>query len=221
MSNYRVILVANSTYKKTLHRSKTRETAFLNFWKLVENNKKVIFPKQFINYKKIVPVKHKIFIVKDTEPDDEFRLVKDKIGRTYYEKPLYGIWTILNDSEYMVEETFWLYGRNPKKDRIKINDIVKLLMLDVSNLKNIKQIVVVHNKLIIFNEVQFEMVICKCKLDAQRLQNKLSDATLKNKIKNIIFMGTASKANIGRYYDLIHEKTKWPYSKIYRRTTRP
>jgi len=36
-----------------------------------------------------------------------------------------------------------------------------------------------------------------------------------------MFMGTASPATISKMYDLIHKKTKWPYTKIWRRTTRP
>jgi len=65
------------------------------------------------------------------------------------------------------------------------------------------------------------MVICKNLLDAQRLHHTLAKIVKKQKIKSLLFMGTASKATIGILYDLIHENTKWPYTKIRRRTTRP
>ena len=81
-----------------------------------------------------------------------------------------------------------------------------------------KQAIVVHNKLIIHNEDQFDMVICKCIDDAQRLHHVLAKVT---KINNILFMGTASQATISRMYDLIKEKTGWPIQKIWRTTTRP
>jgi fibrillarin-like rRNA methylase len=49
----------------------------------------------------------------------------------------------------------------------------------------------------------------------------LAKVTKINKIKNILFMGTASQATISRMYDLIKEKTGWPIQKIWRTTTRP
>jgi hypothetical protein len=79
----------------------------------------------------------------------------------------------------------------------------------------------VNNKLIIHSEEQFDMVICKCMEDAQRLHHTLNKVVKKNKIKNIIFMGTATDATMGRMYDLIKEKTGWPMRKIWRTTTRP
>jgi hypothetical protein len=94
-------------------------------------------------------------------------------------------------------------------------------MKDMGNLKTTKQIIVVHNKLLIYNENQFDMIICKCKKDAQRLHHALARATNNNNIKNLLFMGTATQATITRLYELIREKTGWPMSKIYRRTTRP
>ena len=87
--------------------------------------------------------------------------------------------------------------------------------------KVVKQVIVVYNKLIIYNEEQFDMVLCKNLQDAQRLHHSLGKIAKKQKIKSLLFMGTASKATIGRMYDLIHDETGWPYTKIRRRSTRP
>jgi hypothetical protein len=65
------------------------------------------------------------------------------------------------------------------------------------------------------------MIICKCKKDAQRLHHTLAKAAQNNKIKNLLFMGTASKASISKMYDLILEKTDWNIEKIRRTSTRP
>jgi fibrillarin-like rRNA methylase len=127
----------------------------------------------------------------------------------------------LDDSPYNIEETFWLFGRNPKNDRVTIHDIVKLIMVGAYKKKMTKQVIVVHNKLVIYNEEQFDMVICKCIEDAQRLHHALAKAISKNKIKSILFMGTASQASISRMYDIIKDGTGWPMSKIWRTTTRP
>lgn len=217
---YRVVLLKNGKYKKTLHRCQTRETSFIKFRAIKEENKSVVFPKMNVNYNKIEKVQYKICVVKDTEDGDKFRILRDSYGKLYQEKPL-GDWTILDDAEYNIEETFWLYGRDPKNDRITIHDIIKPLMSGAYKKQLTKQVIVVYNKLIIHNEEQFDMVICKCLEDAQRLHHTLHKVVKKNKINNIIFMGTASEATMSRMYDLIKEKTGWPYKKIWRTTTRP
>jgi hypothetical protein len=80
---------------------------------------------------------------------------------------------------------------------------------------------VVYNKLIIYNEEQFDLVLCKNLEEAQRLHHTLAKIVKKQKIKSLLFMGTASKANIGRLYDLIHDETGWAYTKIRRTSTKP
>jgi hypothetical protein len=217
---FRVILIANKVYKKTLHRCLTRETAFINFNRLSEKNKNVKFPKKFINTDKILPVKYEICVTKPTESDDIFRTVRDDSGRVYIEKPI-GDWTILASTSFEIEERFWMFKHDPKANRPDISEVLKKLVTGAYKKNMVKQVIVVHNKLIIYNEDQFDMVVCKCKLDAQRLHHTLAKLVKKQKIKSIMFMGTASKANIGRYYDLIQEKTKWPIEKIRRTSTRP
>jgi hypothetical protein len=122
---------------------------------------------------------------------------------------------------YKVEETFWVYGYDKRNDRKTIKDIIGLLVKGMNNPKKVKQVVVVNNKLLIHVEDQFDMVICKCKSDAQRLHHALSDAASSNKIKNLLFMGTANKKMCGDYYQIIHKHTGWDYTKIWRTTTRP
>jgi hypothetical protein len=217
---YRVILISNGEYKKTLHRSRTRQTAFINYHALIEKNQNVKFPKKFINTEKIKPVKYKICVTKPTEPDDTFRLLRDDYGKTYVEKPI-GDWTILASEDYNIEETFWIYGFEPKNNRPTIADVIKKLVSGAYKKKMVKQIIVVHNKLLIYNEDQFDMVICKCIKDAQRLHHTLADVCKKQKIKNFLFMGTASQATVSIMYDIIKEKTGWPIQKIRRTSTRP
>lgn len=217
---YRTILVKNGEYKKTIHKCQTRKTAFINFNRICEENN-VLFERKFLNYNGLKPVKYKIYVVKDNEEGDELRTVRNRLGKFVTEKPIFGIWTILNDADYEIEETFWVHGYDSRNDRKTITDIIGLLMLNIHDRKKTKQIIVVHNKLLIYNEDQFDMVITKCKKDAQRLHHALSKAATDNKIKGLYFMGTARKKLISDYYDIIHEETGWPYTKIWRTTTRP
>lgn len=216
---YRVILVANGKYKKTLHRCKTIETAYNNFHQLKENNN-VLYPRKFINTNGIKRVKYEICISKVTEEGDEFRILRDDYGKLYTEAPL-GDWTIITSDTYQVEETFWIYGFNPKADRPNIREVVKRLLVGAHAKRMVKQVIVVHNKLLIYNEDQFDMVVCKNLEDAQRLHHTLAKIAKKQKIKSVLFMGTAGAAMIGRMYDIIHDETGWPYTKIRRTSTRP
>jgi hypothetical protein len=217
---YRIILTSNGEYKKTLHRCTTKETAFINFRRLIDKNKGVKFPKKYINTSKIKPVTYNICVTKPTTPDDVFRTIRDDYGKTYTEKPI-GDWTILASDTYQIEETFWIYGFDSKKDRPIVDDVVKKLVSNAYKQKVVKQIIVVYNKLIIYNEEQFDMIICKCVDDAQRLHHTLAKIAKKQKIKSLLFMGTASQATVSRMYDLIKEKTGWPIKKIRRTSTRP
>lgn len=218
---YRIILTKNNKYKKTLYKSQREEITYINYRLFKKENENVLFPKKYTNYNGIKSVTYKILIVKDIEDGDKNRFVRDKKGKFYEEKPLNGKWTILDSAEYNIEESFWVYGHNPKNDRLKITDIIKKLMKGAYKSKMVKSILVVHNKLVIHNEDEFEMVICKNKKDAQRLHHKLSNAASKGKIKSLLFLGTATPATISRMYTYIHEQTGWSYLKIRRTTTRP
>lgn len=216
--SYRIVLLSNGKYKKTLYKCKTIENVYLKFHKMKEDNN-VLYPKKFLNTNGIKRVKYEICITKPTEEKDSFRLLRDEYGKLYTEKPL-GDWTILTSDEYNIEETFYIYGYIGD-ERPTIREIVKRLMIGAHSKRMVKQIIVVHNKLIIYNEDQFDMIICKNLEDAQRLHHTLAKIAKKQKIKSLLFMGTATPANVGRMYDIIHEETEWPYTKIRRTSTRP
>jgi ABC-type Zn uptake system ZnuABC Zn-binding protein ZnuA len=57
--------------------------------------------------------------------------------------------------------------------------------------------------------------------DAQRLHHTLAKIAKKQKIKSLLFMGTASQSMVSRMYDIIVEETGWDILKVRRTTTRP
>jgi len=232
-AKYRVILVSyvndEVRYIKTLYRSRTRESSFIRFNKLKAENK-VTYPKRFVNtkvfskngiYKKTIkPIIFNICVIKVTEENDVFRKLRDQYGKIYVEKPL-GEWTILNSEQYEIEEKFWIYGFDPNICRPTIKEVVRKIMTGAHGKKTVKQVIVVQNKLIIYSEDQFDMVLCKNIEESQRLHHTLSKIIRKQKVKSILFMGTASKSYTSVLYDLIQEKTGWDKLKITRSTTRP
>jgi len=218
---YRVVLTKNGEYKKTLYKSIGKEASFINYRVYKKMNEAVLFPRKYINYNGIKDVHYQILLVKDIEEGDTNRFVRDYMGKIYQEQPLGGIWTILDSSEYNFEETFWVFGHDAKNNRLTIHDIIKKLMVGVNKHKMVKQILVVHNKLIIHSEEEFEMIICKNNIDAKRLHDALFMAARNGRIKSLLFLGNASPATISSMYEIIHEKTKWPLTKIRRTSTRP
>lgn len=218
---YRVILLRNGEYKKTLHRCRTKDTSFINYQIIKKGNEGIIFPRKFVNSNGIRPVKYEICVVKDFEEGDGQRTLRDDLGRLYQEKVLFGKWTVLASHEYNYEETFWVYGHDPVDDRKTIVELMPQIMAGANRARYTKQIIVVHNKLLIYNEEEFMMVICKNKEDAQRLHHTLHKAAKKNKIKMLVFMGTASPATVSRMYDIILENTDWTIEKIRRTSTKP
>lgn len=217
---YRVILTRNGEYKATLHKCVTRATSFLKFNQIKSENEEVMFEKRYVNYRGIKPVSYKIYIVKDREETDVSRKIKNKDGELVDEKPFgYDKWTILDSAPFNLEEEFLVFGYDNQRKQFK--DIVKLLLTNINKEGMYKEIVVVHNKLLIYNEESFDMVICKCKKDAQRLHHTLYNGITHLKLKNLLFLGTCTKDTIGFLYDLIHERTGWDYIKIRRTTTRP
>lgn len=215
--NFRVVLLLNGKYKKTLHKCKTLETIYQNYNRIIEENH-VYFPKKYINSRGIKRAKYEIAITKKTEEGDSFRIRRDDLGKLYTEEPL-GDWTIIDSDLFDVEETFYLWGLENETDRVDIREILKRLMINAHSKRIVKQVIVVYNKVIIYNEEQFDMVMCKNLVEAQRLHHTLAKISKKQKIKSLLFMGTASKATITRLYDLIHDETGWEYSKIRRTTT--
>lgn len=218
---YRTILVGNGEYRCTLHRCGTIPTAYKNFHRIKEENEGIIFPKQYVNDGVIKPVKYEIYLVKDIEVGDKNRYVRDELGRVSEEKPIFNLWTVITSEPYNVEEEFWIFGHPSKRDRKTIHDVVRIVMDDAKDAKRSRQVIVVHNKLVISNEDRFDMVICKNKRDCQRLHHMLNDSAEKFKLRGLVFMGTCSDANIPMLYDVIHEGTGWSYRKIRRTTTRP
>lgn len=217
---YKVILTINGKIIKTMYSSNNRRETFSAFNEIKSNNN-VLFERKYVNCGKIIKANYKIHVVKKTEDSDLFRVLRDSVGKSYIEKPI-GDWTVLDAEDYRIEETFWIYGENMRgKERPNISEIVKRLMIGVADKRNLKEVIVIHNKLLIYNEDQFDMVICKNIYDSQRLHHALASICLKNKYNNILFRGTVKKLDIRDFYQFIKENTGWPIEKIKRTTTRP
>jgi hypothetical protein len=205
---YSIVLTLDGKQKKRLLRTKDRELGFSEYRKLLKANKEIIFPKRYNNTKSVQRCEYKILLLKHLGSE------ANRDGVNIFNND----WKILLEHAFDIEESFMMYRFDSRYERKTIFDLVEIL-LNQNN--NFKEIIVVHNKILFYNEDYFDMVICKCSSDARRLNNILFNLFKHVKGNKYIFLGIAKPENISFLYDLIEEETQWSRTRIQRTTTRP
>ena len=208
-----------------------KKTALAAFNKIIiENNKKVRFPVRYSSRDhKLIPSKYELLLMKTkTETDLDNPLLRNEFGKLVPHVSNSTKMIIYQKEEYLFEETFWVYGMNPKSQRKDFNYILNDIVLEDIRSKGllkikypIKTILIYKNKLIIEDDNDFEIIMCKCENDATRLYTELKSEVDKLKIKCVFFSGFVKGNNINRWENRISEKTGWPMLKIKRKSTRP
>lgn len=193
----------------------------------IQFNKNIQFPVKYTSNKN-----EKTF----TECDYRLMLIKKKIDNDTYKGKIrneYGKfidcvtssneWVFIEELPYQVEETFWVYGYNPKTDRKTYQFIVdEFINYNKKNKYFFKEIVIYRNKLLIDSISGLEIIICKNHQDSVRLYNSLQEYSKNKKYKNILFAGDIHKNSYSyeKWYNKIHELTHWNRRKINKNTTR-
>ncbi len=215
---FRVMILKNGEVHKVLYKCKTDRNSRLKFKEYKELSDIVKHPKKVVTSNNITEVNYELCRVKLYEPKDEDRTLRDKFGRLI-KAPRIGKWVILNLIPYFIEETFYVFGYNSISDRKDFMFILGLITKAINHEKITKNVILLHNKIIIYNEYQFDLVICKTKDESIRLYNNLKSVVLDNKLKRILFMDHANDRLIGELYEMIMEETGWDYRKVTRTST--
>ena len=193
----------------------------------IQFNKNIQFPVKYTSNKN-----EKTF----TECDYRLMLIKKKIDNDTYKGKIrneYGKfidcvtssdeWVFIEELPYQVEETFWVYGYNPKTDRKTYQFIVdEFINYNKKDKYFFKEIVIYRNKLLIDSISGLEIIICKNHQDSVRLYNSLQEYSKNKKYKNTLFAGDIHKNSYSyeKWYNKIHELTHWNRRKINKNTTR-
>ena len=193
----------------------------------IQFNKNIQFPVKYTSNKN-----EKTF----TECDYRLMLIKKKIDNDTYKGKIrneYGKfvdcvtssdeWVFIEELTYQVEETFWVYGYNPKTDRKTYQFIIdEFINYNKKDKYFFKEIVIYRNKLLIDSISGLEIIICKNHQDSVRLYNSLQEYSKNKKYKNILFAGDIHKNSYSyeKWYNKIHELTHWNRRKINKNTTR-
>lgn len=205
---HRVVLTKDDKIEKHFTIVRTRLAGFNFFNKEMERNKKILFPKEVTyNDRDFTPTIFKLCVITNIKPEDnlEYKILEDE-------------WYVLKEMDYKVEEQFKIPTLNNKYNTTK--EIINILLKDNHIRGNIKQVVVVQNKMVIYNENTFHVVLCKNIDEAQRLHHTLHRALTKEGVEGVMFMGTAEKGYKTKMYQMIMERTGWDYVKTKRPSTR-
>lgn len=220
---YRVTFTINGRVRKHLYKTLVREKAYEMFNKIVrDNTNSVILEKKHSSDVKVNKVTYGIYLVKDYVEGDHRRKSRDSFGVAIDEPLLSDRYTIIDDAPFKIEEKFWVYGYDSINDRKTVIDIMNIVYdKDEDDRFKHKFALILRNKLVIWNEEKFHMVICKNQDDASRLQQKMKELSIIKKLTSITYGGTCAKNNTSKIYKLIMENTGWNYTKVKRSTTRP
>jgi len=222
---YRIIITSQNKILVCVFKGFNKKTAIAAFEKIqLENNKKVKFPIRYSSRDHLlIESKYEILLVRSKNEDTTTPLLRNKYGRLVPHETNSDKMEIYRKEEFLFEESFWVYGFNPRSQRKDFTYILNdILLFNLPKTKEpIKSILIYRNKLLIQTNDDFDIVICKCENDAARLYTELEKQILKLKIKSVFFSGIAKGVLSARIEERIGEKTGWALKKIRRSSTRP
>ena len=233
---YQIVLFSNKKQVKYIGAYTTIENANKVFYEMLEKNKKeVFFPIRYLNCQKMIEASYELAILKVDEGENEDNRIQNEIGEyvkteiseKYDENVKYGKvnknrYIVYNKEEYLIEETFWVYGYHPRYQRKTAVEIFGMLIMPLEGTRlGFNRILCFNNKLIVENENDFDMVICKNVTDCYRLYNFLEELSKLKKIKSILWFGICRRSSKHMIMNKIMEKTGWNEKKIMRKNTRP
>ena len=214
---YKIIITKDGKKKKVLYEGSNEDTAKEKYFNTKDKNI-VLFPKKNNAYKKVKPVHYEIMFLKEKEDSDSPFYVRDELGRNKPVDIKSDKWSLVHKDDFFYEEKFTVYGF---KERLETKDIIKKILLRRNKEDKIKQVNYVINKVLIYQNGDFDVVVCKNSSDAKRLYKTLREFCETNKVNNIMFTGLVGKRNRTKLYKRIVEKTGWTINKTYRSSTRP
>lgn len=224
--DYKIIITSSKKQIEYVDKYYSLEKALEALNNLEKENNKVIFPKAYLNFVKIIPANYEyVLLKKNRDGNEENRYLRNEYGKLIEisidnnEK-----WVVYDRRSKLVEETFWVYGYHPRTQRKDFTWIYNNLIIGkLFEPYDIIRVVVFRNKVIFkYDSNDIEFVSCKTETDAIKMYNLIEEWVKKRKNRQVFFMGTCNKISDFRktiINDLI-KKTNWPMKKIIRNSTR-
>ena len=194
---------------------KFRVAALQLYHELLDNNhSEVKFPQKIVKSgNRIKEHKYELVLVKKIgDIEDSMTLLRNEQGK-FIENYLIDAPThkILDKNEWFVEETFYVYGFDPIKERKNFDYIYNNIILKDPSIYS--RIMVHNNKLIKHYDDDFVMIICKNTDQAIELYDTIEKMIDTKKNPTLFFMGKTSGTTSSWIIDEIEKKTGWPRTK--------
>ena len=194
---------------------------------LLKENKEVVFSKEtsIRNKTKEIEEYNSEYIVLQrvrNEWQNNISKIRNSYGKLVNHETTNKKWKIVDKFPCLTEETFWVYGYNPRSDRktfMWVNENYVKTPLSEDSLLIIR-VQVYYNKLVLrYDSNDIEFVICRNHSDAVKFYNLL--LKMYEKDKRVVFIGKViNKSDLGKkIIQLIQNKTGWTKSRITRTTT--
>lgn len=195
---------------------------------LIEKNNQVAFPKVFLNNDRTannthnsVELKNEYVILEriSTSKTSPITRLQNEYGKFIEHETTSSEWKIYDKIPILEEETFWVYGFHPKRERKTFQWIYDNLIVEKQtiNTDTYLRVFIYKNKVFIKDDNQnLDFVICKNPSDAIRMYNLLLKWIQESKNKKVFFLGEVETCS-DRGRELIkqvQELTGWSSYKI-------
>lgn len=210
---YSVVILKNRKIFKVIKNYKSKYFAVKKY-ELLKDEKQVLYERQVVNCNKILESNIELALLVKNDSKQSERIIYSESGARIVEKSL-GEWKIFLKCNYGDEETFFIYGLKKRLNVLGIfTDIFK------PRLESICQILIVLNKIVIKNQDDIEVILCKNVKECHRLYNFLFTKIIEQKFNNFIFLGEANKSTRSSLYDSMEKHMGLKRNELYRTSTR-
>jgi hypothetical protein len=202
----------------------TYADAYAKMQSLKEENERVVFPRKYMNKGNVKPVVEEYLILeKNRDGTKDDGMARNEYGKFVAQKIVNNDkWVVRDKCEKLTEETFWVYGYDPKVDRKDFMWIYDNFITGcLANSYDIIRVSIYKNKLLLrYDDRELNMVMCKNGSDAIRFYNTLKDMTEKKRVKQVVYVGSHNRISEQRraIEAEIMELTGWSKNKVQRST---
>jgi hypothetical protein len=213
---FSIYLMKNGKRVKFFGRKRFKNAALELYHDLLKKNNENVSFKQTVvkNYGKFVEHKYELVLVKKLSPEESnnVTLLRNDDGK-FIENYLVDAPThkILDKNEWLIEETFNVYGFDPQKERKTFDYIYNNIILKPQT--KYSRIFIYNNKLFHYYDDDFDMIRCKDTKQAIELYDKIDSMVDKKKYPSIFFMGKLSGTSVEWILEKMQIKTGWTRNK--------
>lgn len=219
--NYRIYTTRNGNKEKMVGKYKTIKEAYDAFNKEKLRSESVIFPRATRIDKKVENSIDECLLVMKT--DEGPTMLRNEYGKLVENRTTLDGWEVVDKFRNNVEETFWVWGHDNRKDRKTFSWIYdSMLIRDGFDPYEFRRVFVFRNKVLVrLDDGSLEFAICKSDDDAVRLYNALQKKAAEDKVKQLIFIGDRSEKSdeMRKIVEELMQITGWSKKKVSMKNT--